>query len=180
MKQVLGFLIATGLMLPGCTTKEWDSKTDSQTSSNGQQTVTVTKTVVEQNDRPPVTTEKLAEKTKETLKLAGEFAAQNKDEFVAEVKRRLASINQQLMEWDAQSESWTADAKAKWNIEREKLHQRQLEMQRELEMLESATGAAWGDVKAGATAAWKNLADGFSQAAAHFDTNRKTEAAREP
>jgi len=173
MKTTFALMMTTTLVLCGCNSKVTDSTTVTHSSPEGQQSVTVTKSVVE----PPqadnantdnVTTEQLAAKSRETLQIAGELASQTKDEFVVEAKRRLAEIDSKIKEWDAQSETMTAEAKEKWVQQREELHQKQLAMQAELEKLQGKSAAAWADVKTGATAAWKDLADGFRSAAEHF------------
>lgn len=184
MKTSFAVIMTATLMLCGCDSKVTDSTTVTHSSPEGQQSVTITKTVVEppQADKATTdkaTTEQLAAKSRETLQIAGELAAQTKDEFVAEAKRRLANIDSKIKEWDAQSESMTAAAKEKWSAEREKLHQKQVAMQLEIEKLQGESAAAWADVKAGATAAWKNLADGFQAAAEHFNRDSETKPASE-
>ena len=169
-------VLLTALALVGCTANERTTTTVSHTSDDGQQRVAVTNTTEETTTTPPVTAEDVAAKTQDAVNVAGEFAAQTKDEFVAEAKVRLARIDQQIQEWDAKSESLKAEAKASWAKERERLRQRQAEMQLELEKLEKASGEAWGDLKVGATAAWNELSKGFSDAAARFEKDRNPEA----
>lgn len=179
MKTSFAVIMTATLMLCGCDSKVTDSTTVTHSSPEGQQSVTITKTVVEppqadQATTDKATTEQLAAKSRETLQIAGELAAQTKDEFVAEAKRRLADIDSKIKEWDVRAESMTAEAKAKWSEQREKLHQKQIAMQLEIEKLQGESAAAWADVKAGATAAWKNLADGFQAAAEHFNRDSST------
>ena len=177
MKQTYGLMSLIALLVVGCARQ--DSVSVSQTTTDGQRSVTVTKTVETQH-ATTATAEELAAKARETADLAGELAAQTKDEFIAAAKERLVKIDQRINEWDAQSALMSAEAKVRWNEERERLRQHQAEMQLELERLQKASGEAWGDLKAGATAAWKELASGFNSAAARFDQDRKKDAANEP
>jgi hypothetical protein len=154
MNRMLGLILCTILLPLGCTKQESTPVSPSSPSSVG--------------NSSPVTGGDVAGKAQETLDLAGDLASQTKDEFVADAQRRLAQMDQKLQEWEAKSASLTADAKAKWEVEHEKLRQRRAEMQQELDKLRNATGNAWLDVKDGTTAAWKNLTDAFGKAATHF------------
>lgn len=174
MKTRFALLITGISVLCGCSSKVTDSTTVSHTTPERQETVTVTKTAIEPPATQQVTVDELAAKSKETLRIAGALADQTKDEFIAEAKRRLAEIDSKIKQWDAESETMTAEAKAKWTEEREKLHQKQVAMQLEIEKLQGESAAAWVDVKAGATAAWKNLADGFQAASEHFNRDSGT------
>lgn len=168
MSKVYPFMVSASLLFLGCTANERTTTTVSETSGNGER-VTVTETTVEQKETPPVTADDVAMKTREAVDVAGEFAAQTKEEFVAEAQDRLAQIDAKIKEWDAKSETLQAEAKTRWHEEREKLRQQQAKLQLEIEKLQNATGEAWLDVKAGATAAWKELANGFSAAATRFE-----------
>jgi DNA anti-recombination protein RmuC len=160
--------LACLMVLPGCTEKRVESTNVVKPSATGTQPVTETTTVVE-TKAPSVTTDDVAQSAQETATVGGNLAAQTKDEFVAEAKQRLAQMDKKIQEWDSHSDALNAEARARWQQEREQLRERQAELQRQLDRLQTASGEAWGDLKTGATAAWDELATGFRNAASHYD-----------
>ena len=124
-------------------------------------------------DDPPASdtsssAEKARREAKEAWDAAAEFAAESKEEFVAEAKRRLALMDVKLEEWKQRASTMSAEEKAKWEPERVELQQRRDELQRELDRLGTASAAAWEDLKVGASKAWKETSESFRKAASHF------------
>ena len=113
--------------------------------------------------------EKARREAKEAWDAAAEFAAESKEEFVAEAKRRLALMDAKLEEWKQRASSMSSEEKSKWEPERIELQQRRDELQRELDRPGSASAAAWEDLKVGASKAWKETSEAFRKAATHFE-----------
>jgi len=111
---------------------------------------------------------KLQREAGEAWDAAGEFAAESKDEFVAEAKRRLAIMDAKLEEWKVQASKMSAEAKEEWEPRRVQLEERRDELQKELDRLMTSSAGAWEEVKVGAAKAWKETSDAFRKAADHF------------
>ena len=156
------------LLAIGCTPKEYDSASSSPSSKSAQNGGASVNGADHKNDGKSVTADQVVEKTKEALESAGALAAKSKDEFVAEAKQRLAEMDQKIEEWEAESKPVAEDARTKWEHEREVLRERRTQMQQELDKLKNASGDAWQDMKQGATAEWKELADAFRKAEVHI------------
>jgi hypothetical protein len=170
MNRLRGLSLCVILLASSCSPKEYDSRAASRNDStsgrdNGAETV---KGTDHTRDGQKATKDQLVEKTKETWDLARGLAAQTRDEFVAEAKERLAEMDRKIDEWESQSGSLSEDAKGKWNEEREVLRERRTQMQKELDKVKDASGDAWQEVKAGAKAAWNDLADAFRKSEERF------------
>lgn len=122
-----------------------------------------------------ITANKVIEESREAWNAAEEFAAQSKDEFLAESKRRLSKLDRKIAEYqrrfDEKADTASAELRAKWQEDLRDLEARRQEMRQEIDKLSKSGGAAWSDLSDGARKAWKNLSESFHRAARHFDSD---------
>lgn len=170
MTKTPGFLLLASLLVPGCEPYQPVS-TKPPGKPTYEQTRTADNVQSDQNtdSRHPVTAKDVGAKTRETLELTREFAAQSAEEFAAEAKVRMAEMNRKLADWEAQSKPLAEDAKVRWNEEREVLRQHLGTLQQQLDRLKEKGGNAWEEMKEGSKSAWHDLANAFSKASNHFE-----------
>lgn len=96
----------------------------------------------------------------------------DKEEILKKLKKEYDDLNYRWSierdKLEAKSQHATADAKKKFEEERENLRKLRKEMQEKIIDLEVAGENAWYDVKDGAEDAWKALSEGFKKAISHF------------
>ncbi|MCC7424193.1 MAG: hypothetical protein IT428_28330 [Planctomycetaceae bacterium] len=123
--------------------------------------------------RQEVTARKVIDESREAFQAASEFAAQSKDEFVAEAQQRLARMDARMAEYERRlndrSKEFSAETRETWRTRLADLKMKREEMQKKLDELRRDSGSAWKDLSAGAHRSWNEMSKAFREAAAEFD-----------
>jgi hypothetical protein len=133
--------------------------------------------------RQEVTARKVVDESREAYEAATQFAAQSRDEFIAEARQRLIKIDAKIEDYERRlndrSQEFTAEAREKSEMHLVDLKRHREDMQKKLDELSRDSGAAWKELSAGAHKSWSEMSKAFRAAAAAFDKPEREDAPRE-
>ena len=118
--------------------------------------------------KPDVTSQNVKQETREALETASTYAQAQIQEYQKQLKARLEQFDRKLDKLQARAETIKAESKTKLNETVAALRQKQQTVREKLQALQSASGKAWEDAKAGMTAAMEDLEKAYEQAVSRF------------
>lgn len=120
-----------------------------------------------------VTAEEVNKEAKEAAETVAKYTQQQKDEYLSRIEARLEEIDQQMQQLQDKMQAEAADLQAQTREEIEqsmqKLRENREKVAAKYEELKSASGSAWGDLKAGMDAALEDLNRAFEKVGSHFE-----------
>ena len=105
--------------------------------------------LVSPEDHTPATAEDVQRETAEAAQATKEYLGEKKDEFAAEMNKKLEALDAKMAEMKVESDKLEGEAKVKWDAAMEDLKVKRAEMAVKLEELKKSSGKAWEELKAG-------------------------------
>lgn len=107
--------------------------------------------------------DKAKAETKEAAQAMQDYAYAQKAEFVAKMKRELASIQEELDRLGAKVDRASGTAKADAKVRLEAVREKWAQTKKQLDRAESTTESTWDDVKNGFKQSYTDLKDSFDK-----------------
>ena len=124
-----------------------------------------------QEEQQAVTGEDVQEEAKEAVETAGAYAEAKKDEYREKLNAQLDKYEERLDALQAQGAVMTQEAKNELEEKLEMLRREKETLQQKADELESKSGKAWEDAKAGVDKAMEDLNAAFEQAVSRFGSS---------
>ena len=124
-----------------------------------------------QEEQQAVTGEDVQEEAKEAVETAGAYAEAKKEEYQKKLDAQLEQYQQKIDALQAQGRVMTQDAKDTLNEKLETLRDKKEALQQRAVELESKSGKAWEDLKAGIDESMEDLNNALEKAASHFGSS---------
>jgi hypothetical protein len=111
-----------------------------------------------------ITGAEVRQKVGAAAEAVGQYVAQSKDEFVAELRKRLDQLDTKIGELRSKAAEAAADAKPAIEKQITELSKKRDEYAKKVEEVQSSAGDAWKELRAGMDKAWGDLSKGISDA----------------
>ena len=110
----------------------------------------------------------MREKVRDAVDATKNYAAQNKDQFVASMETKMKELDRKIDELSSKGETLAADAKSDANKALDSLREERTQLRQKFDELKKSSQDTWKDVKAGCESAMKELEKAFDNAKAKF------------
>jgi len=120
-----------------------------------------------------VTSEDVKEEATEAVRTTMDYAEAKKEEYQQEIEAKLVKYQEEINKIAVQSRAMAEDAKVAIDQRLQALIDKKDAAQKKLAELQSTSGKAWEDLKAGMDAAMDDLKMAFEEASSHFDSSEQ-------
>ncbi len=103
-----------------------------------------------------------------SLTTTAEYSQQEKDKLVADMKAKIAVMNENIAILRLKGKDLANDTKANWDLKMATLDQKLKIANERLAEVGESTSKAWTDVQAGVNSAWEELSKALQEASSEF------------
>jgi outer membrane protein assembly factor BamE (lipoprotein component of BamABCDE complex) len=115
-----------------------------------------------------VTARELKKEVREAVDASKNYAAQNKDQFVASMEKKLQALDEKIAELGAKGETLTDQARAESAEALAALKKQREQLGVKFDEVKESSQAAWEDVKAGFESAYADLEKAYDDFKSRF------------
>lgn len=119
-------------------------------------------------DDKKVTAGDVKEQVQKTVKTAGEYAAEKRDEYQKLMEAKINEWSARIAELEAAAKKAQAETREKAELQIQELKKKKAALEEKLKELKQSSAGAWNDVKAGLEKAVDALKKAYDQALSNF------------